>query len=725
MKIIPLGAAREVGRSCIIIEYVNVRIMLDCGIHPTQKEILPKFEKVFFSHTKENKIYLDFSSLDMIIVSHFHLDHCGAIPFLFYQNRIQDSKYIVFKPFSGKIITTSPTASIMALQLSDFIKFSHLYTELEISTMKIHIENIDHNVTQKYNFDDVEIKLSAFNAGHVIGAAMFHLFFNQLDSASAGMSILYTGDFMTSGEIHLPDACFDLSKILLKYSQFRKRRKKDKIDNELENNTVNYNNDYLEKNNKSYKIIANEKKVDKISNDYEIQNMERSDRSQMEKNNSLVEIFTDQIDEIEKNEIQYNEIKQPDIEKQEETYQSEFTNVDDSINNQKIDYQLNIKMKNSNKAINNAVNENNDSIFTFESKTINLSNLSHKNTTKKSFKDIFREIQRPDILITESTYGTINRVNRIEKIYKLVNEMIPILKANKKILIPCFALGRIYEIFSMLEKYLPYDLFQKTIFLCASNVMETGIQLYRRYGDYLNSEFDFQGIAYRLEDKVKPFKNDYLSYDGSIIIFSSPGTLTKGLTQKIFSSICTDSGNLVILPGKCCTEVDIETSPIEDEKMGDFQYFITDKGMKIKVKCKIKTIGFSAHADSNSIIRSIKTINPKNVILVHGQKNRIIKFKKILNKELNCHFLDTFKAYPEFHDSIEDIKNIFKSDSIKVHDPCIGESLNFKECDFFLMKSKQKLKYSKNNNNRILMKYKKEENVFFTDNLGEYYRKSE
>ncbi|OUM68433.1 hypothetical protein PIROE2DRAFT_3885 [Piromyces sp. E2] len=48
LKITPLGAGNEVGRSCILIEYKGKTIMLDCGIHPayTGLSSLPFFDEI-------------------------------------------------------------------------------------------------------------------------------------------------------------------------------------------------------------------------------------------------------------------------------------------------------------------------------------------------------------------------------------------------------------------------------------------------------------------------------------------------------------------------------------------------------------------------------------------------------------------------------------------------------------------------------------------------------
>ena len=71
MEIIPLGSGSEVGRSCIIIRFQDKNIMLDCGIHPAYTGIssLPYFDEI------------DPSTIDLLLVTHFHLDHCGALPY--------------------------------------------------------------------------------------------------------------------------------------------------------------------------------------------------------------------------------------------------------------------------------------------------------------------------------------------------------------------------------------------------------------------------------------------------------------------------------------------------------------------------------------------------------------------------------------------------------------------------------------------------------------------
>ena len=69
VRFTPLGGGREIGANSYLIRVNGHDILLDCGVHPK----------------KEGRGALpDFSLLerapDAVIVSHGHVDHCGAVP---------------------------------------------------------------------------------------------------------------------------------------------------------------------------------------------------------------------------------------------------------------------------------------------------------------------------------------------------------------------------------------------------------------------------------------------------------------------------------------------------------------------------------------------------------------------------------------------------------------------------------------------------------------------
>eukprot|EP01083_Nonionella_stella_P176464 617490_1 len=103
LEITPLGAGNEVGRSCIMLKYKGKTVMLDCGIHPAYNGIaaLPYFDEI------------DPASIDLLLVTHFHLDHAAALPY-----------FLAKTDFKGRVFMTHPTKSIYKLILQDYVKVS-------------------------------------------------------------------------------------------------------------------------------------------------------------------------------------------------------------------------------------------------------------------------------------------------------------------------------------------------------------------------------------------------------------------------------------------------------------------------------------------------------------------------------------------------------------------------------------------------------------------------
>lgn len=98
MKITFLGAAGEVTGSQHLIETDSLRILLDCGLfqgHRTEARL------------KNERFYCDPKSLDGVILSHAHADHCGNLPGLYKAG------------YRGPIFCTSATADVADVMLHD------------------------------------------------------------------------------------------------------------------------------------------------------------------------------------------------------------------------------------------------------------------------------------------------------------------------------------------------------------------------------------------------------------------------------------------------------------------------------------------------------------------------------------------------------------------------------------------------------------------------------
>uniref|UniRef100_A0A665UQP7 Integrator complex subunit 11 n=1 Tax=Echeneis naucrates TaxID=173247 RepID=A0A665UQP7_ECHNA len=190
IKVTPLGAGQDVGRSCILVSIGGKNIMLDCGMHMGYND-----DRRFpdFSYITQNGRLTDF--LDCLIISHFHLDHCGALPYM--------SEMV---GYDGPIYMTHPTKAICPILLEDFRKITvdkkgetNFFTSQMIKDCMKKV--IPLNLHQTVQVDD-ELEIKAYYAGHVLGAAMVHI-------KVGSESVVYTGDYNMTPDRHLGAAWID------------------------------------------------------------------------------------------------------------------------------------------------------------------------------------------------------------------------------------------------------------------------------------------------------------------------------------------------------------------------------------------------------------------------------------------------------------------------------------------------------------------------------------
>jgi hypothetical protein len=183
VKATALGGYREVGRSSLLLETPNSKVIVDCGISP--EPAVRGSEANQNSDINRAFPYLDsanlsINELDAVIVTHSHMDHMGFIPYLF--------KF----GYDGPVYCTPPTRDMMALLLKDYVKLVQrsggvpLYDEKDVRKLLMH------TITREYgevtNITD-EIKLTYHNAGHILGSGTVHLHVGE------GLyNIVHTGD---------------------------------------------------------------------------------------------------------------------------------------------------------------------------------------------------------------------------------------------------------------------------------------------------------------------------------------------------------------------------------------------------------------------------------------------------------------------------------------------------------------------------------------------------
>ena len=168
-----LGGARQVGRSCILLQTPESKILLDCGIDIAALNA----EKFPYLDVPE----FDLKQIDAVIISHAHLDHFGLLPYLY---RIG---------YRGPCYMTPPTRDIGSLLALDYIGVSYkkaitpLYKISDIQTMVKHSIDLNYNEVTDITPD---VRLTFYNAGHTLGSAMIHL-----NIGNGLHNLLYTADF--------------------------------------------------------------------------------------------------------------------------------------------------------------------------------------------------------------------------------------------------------------------------------------------------------------------------------------------------------------------------------------------------------------------------------------------------------------------------------------------------------------------------------------------------
>ena len=167
-----LGGAKKVGRVGILVNYDSESLLLDYGSEPSNEFKMPEI--------------FDTRNLKGVVLSHAHIDHSGAIPYIY--------KAITKPP----LIATPPTIDLSILLIRDMmkiLKYNVPFTEIELNEM------IYRAVPLKY---EREIKLgenfliTLHDAGHIPGSSSIEV---NID----GTKIWYTGDFnIRETRLHWP-----------------------------------------------------------------------------------------------------------------------------------------------------------------------------------------------------------------------------------------------------------------------------------------------------------------------------------------------------------------------------------------------------------------------------------------------------------------------------------------------------------------------------------------
>lgn len=244
----------------------------------------------------------------------------------------------------------------------------------------------------------------------------------------------------------------------------------------------------------------------------------------------------------------------------------------------------------------------------------------------------------PDVLIIESTYGDRLHSPRELEEQRLIEMVAGVIEGRGKLLIPAFAIGRAQEVMLMLLKqFRSKKLGSFPVWI--DGMVKTVCGVYSQFPahqtPYARRLIEKHGNPFfNVADEIRPVtspaeREKILAGDPCVIIASS-GMLTGGASAFYAPHLVGDERNGIAITG-----YQDEESPgrqllsLANAETGE----LTIAGKTLEVNCAVAKYALSAHADCNEISGLIEAINPREIVLVHGEGNAREALRELLRRQ--------------------------------------------------------------------------------------------
>jgi metallo-beta-lactamase family protein len=149
----------------------DTNILVDCGMFQGEEKADKKNASDFA---------FDAAKIDMVLLTHAHIDHCGLIPKLYKDG------------FTGKVITTEATAKISKLMMLDAVKIGELYEKKHCE--QVNFSHIEYAKSQTIAQD---LRVTFSRNSHILGASSVNIAWKQ---EGIFKNITFSGDVGCNSE---------------------------------------------------------------------------------------------------------------------------------------------------------------------------------------------------------------------------------------------------------------------------------------------------------------------------------------------------------------------------------------------------------------------------------------------------------------------------------------------------------------------------------------------
>ncbi|MGD6807200.1 MAG: MBL fold metallo-hydrolase [Candidatus Bathyarchaeia archaeon] len=217
--------------------------------------------------------------------------------------------------------------------------------------------------------------------------------------------------------------------------------------------------------------------------------------------------------------------------------------------------------------------------------------------------------KKPDVLITESTYGGKVRPPRQQLVDAFMEQMQTVMERRGNVLIPTFAFHRSQEMAKRIDTAIQQGILPRY------NVYTISNMAHRINGFYNHNK---QLFTKDVKSQKQPFNYRHVKHlyrtgqieDPAVVICTS-GFGHAGASLRLLSEWAGDKRNCVILTSGYLPP----DSPLKTAKEEGF--FKTDEEV-VQVQAEVRQIELSGHADQTELIKMVTKLKPKRTLLVHG-----------------------------------------------------------------------------------------------------------